>query len=97
MYLVDVSIFPVSEGVSLSKYVRAAYSVIEKSGLKHRLTPMGTIIEGPDMDELFSVISRAEKAVLDAGARRVVLYVKVDHRVDKEYHMEDKVRSVIGE
>jgi|Deesub1362A_J573_1020465.scaffolds.fasta_scaffold01850_12 uncharacterized protein (TIGR00106 family) len=97
MIIAEVSIFPVSEGTSLSRYVKAAYEVIRDSGLKHQLTAMGTIIEAGCLEELFNVVAKAEKAVLEMGARRVVINLKVDHRVDKEASMEGKVRSVLGE
>ncbi len=97
MIIAEVSIFPVSEGTSLSRYVRAAYRVIEESGLRHQLTAMGTIIEADTLDEILDVVARAERAVLDMGARRVVINLKVDHRVDKEASMEGKVSSVLGD
>ncbi len=97
MIIAEVSIFPVSEGTSLSKYVRAAYEVIRDSGLKHQLTAMGTIIEAERLEEIFDVVAKAEKAVLEMGARRVVINLKIDHRVDKDASIEGKVRSVVGE
>ncbi|MCK4948559.1 MAG: thiamine-binding protein, partial [Thermoplasmata archaeon] len=44
--LAEVSIFPIGEGVSLSKWVGRCLKIIDGSGLRYQLNPMGTVIEG---------------------------------------------------
>ncbi|GAH50383.1 unnamed protein product [marine sediment metagenome] len=56
MIIAEFAIFPTSEGVSVSKYVKEAIKVIESSGLKHETGGMSTTIEAPDLDTLFKII-----------------------------------------
>ncbi len=95
MIIAEVTITPLGEGASVSKYVKIALDVIKKSGCNYMLTPMSTIIETSTIDELFSMVSKAERAVLDAGAQRVVIDIKVDHRTDKDAKMQSKINAVI--
>ena len=44
--IVELSIFPMDKGVSVSPYVARAIRIIENSGLSYELNPMGTSIEG---------------------------------------------------
>ncbi|HWI40408.1 MAG TPA: MTH1187 family thiamine-binding protein [Verrucomicrobiae bacterium] len=97
MAVVEVSITPLGTGSpgGLSPYVRGALKVLAGSGLKHQLTPMGTIIEG-DLDEILAVIRRMQETVFAAGAQRVSTLIKIDDRRDREHTMEGKVRSVLS-
>ncbi len=97
MIIAQVTISPLDKGISVGKYVREAVKVIEKSGLKYHVCAMATEIEAPDIETLFGVVKRAEKAVIDAGSQRVISTVKIDHRVDTEATMEDKVKVARGE
>ncbi len=97
MIIAQVSISPLDKGISVGKYVREAVKVIEESGLKYHVCAMATEIEAPNMDTLLDVIKRAEQAVIDAGSKRVVTYIKIDHRVDIDATMERKIKVAKGE
>ena len=96
MIIAEVTLTPLGVGTSVSRYVRAAFEVIKNSGLKYELTPMSTIIEAPTLEQIFSLVERAEKAMLDAGAKRVIIDMKIDHRIDKDATMETKKKAVLG-
>jgi uncharacterized protein (TIGR00106 family) len=55
--LIEMSIFPMDKGESVSQYVARAIKVIQASGLPYELNPMGTCIEG-EWDEVMDVVSR---------------------------------------
>ena len=94
MAIVEVSVVPVGTGsTSLSRHIARAVEVARKSGLKHQLTPMGTIIEG-DLDEVLEVVKRMHEATFSEEVRRVVTTIKIDDRRDKRQTAEDKVRAV---
>ncbi len=97
MIIAQVSISPLDKGISVGKYVREAVKVIEESGLKYHVCAMATEIEAPDMDTLLDVIKRAEQAVIDAGSKRVITTIKIDHRVDIDATMERKIKVAKGE
>jgi len=94
MIIAELSIFPTSEGVSVSRYVKEAIGVIEASGLKHETGGMSTTIESPDLATLFKVIEEAHKTIVKLGAKRIHIDLKVDHRLDKETTIDSKLKSI---
>lgn len=95
MAVVEVSITPLGTGsTSVSAYVAGCLKIIRESGLKHQLTPMGTIIEG-DISSVLAVISRMHESPFAAGALRVSTLIKIDDRRDGTIHtMAGKLESV---
>jgi uncharacterized protein (TIGR00106 family) len=92
--IVAVSISPVGEGISVSRFVAAALRVVRaQQAVRYRLDPMFTTLEG-DLSEILALVQRMQEAVFDAGAARVGTVIKIDDRRDKEVRMDDKVRSV---
>ncbi len=79
----------------ISKYVAGCLRLVRASGLKHQLTPMGTIIEG-EIEEIFAVLQKMHESPFAAGARRVSTLIKIDDRRDRAEHtMAGKVQSVM--
>lgn len=95
MAVVEVSITPIGTGTpGVSQYVAGAIKILRESGIKHQLTPMGTILEG-DVDVILTTIRKMQESVFDAGAVRVSTLIKIDDRRDKQEHtMAGKVKSV---
>lgn len=72
MLLLEFSMSPLGKGESISKYVARSLDIIDKSGLKYRLNPMGTVIEGK-WDEVFGVVRKCfEKMKKDCNRISVV-------------------------
>jgi uncharacterized protein (TIGR00106 family) len=94
MAIVAVSISPVGEGVSVSRYVAAALRVARgQQAVRTRLDPMFTTLEG-ELPEVLALVQRMQEAVFAAGAVRVSTVIKIDERRDRAVAMDDKVRSV---
>ena len=95
--IASFSIVPVGTGnTSLSKFVAEAIKALESKGIKYRLTPMNTIIEGNSLDEIFEAIKIAHNAVEKVGAKRIVISINIDDRLDKpDRKPEDKVKAVM--
>jgi uncharacterized protein (TIGR00106 family) len=94
MAILDLTVSPRKKGVeSLRESVAIAEEVIRASGLQSILTPMSTIIEG-ELEELLDLMKRIDEALIAAGHYRVYLIAKIDHRVDKDVRMLDKVKAV---
>ena len=85
---------PMDNSSSVSEYVAEALKVVESSGLKYKLTPTATIIEG-DLDSLFSIAKKIHEAPFKLSAKRVVTVIMIDDRRDKQINMEYKLNSVI--
>jgi uncharacterized protein (TIGR00106 family) len=92
--IAELAIFPTSEGASVSRYVKEAIRVIEKSGLRSETGGMSTTIETPDLETLFRVVKEAHQAILKMGAKRIHIDLRVDHRLDKEATIASKLRAV---
>lgn len=94
MAIAAVSISPVGEGVSVSRYVAAALRVVRaQDRVRHRLDPMFTTLEG-ELEDIYALVARMQEAVFAAGAERVGTVLKIDDRRDRRVEMEEKLRSV---
>jgi uncharacterized protein (TIGR00106 family) len=95
MITAELSIIPIGTSkTSLSDYVAAAVSAIDKNGISYELTGMGTLLESEDLDLLFNAIKEAHEAVFKIGAERVSTSIKIDDRRDSNRTIADKVSSV---
>jgi uncharacterized protein (TIGR00106 family) len=95
MAILQFSVVPLGTATtSLSEYVAGVHRVIQDSGVKHHLTPMGTVLEGP-LDELLAVVRRCHEAPFAEGAQRVSTTVSIDDRRDRRASAEAKVQSVL--
>ena len=91
MAVVELCIFPLgTETPSVGKYLEPAIEEIRKSGLKYMVCPMGTVVEG-ELSDILELVRRCHRAVLRAGAKRVVISLKVDDRIDKKLTIESKI------
>lgn len=91
----EISIVPIGVGISLSSYVAECVKIVQKSGVKYTITPMGTIVEG-DIDTLLDLAKKMHRAPFLSGAKRVLTHIKLDERIDKEVAADDKVQSVLS-
>jgi len=94
MIIAEFSIFPTSEGSSVSRYVKEVIKIIENSGLRSETGAMSTIIEAPDLASLLRVVSDCHQKLIEMGARRIHLDLRIDHRLDKEATIDTKLKAV---
>ena len=92
MVLMELSMFPLDKGVSLSPYVARSLDIIDRSGLPYRCHAMGTILEGP-YDDVMAVV-RACFEVMAEDCDRIECTVKFDFRRDRSGRLDAKVASV---
>ena len=89
-----MSVYPLGEGTSLSRFVKEGVKVIQESGLKYEIGAMSTSVEVPDLDTLFDLVKKVHAAHVAQGAGRVVIDLKVDDRRDKDATMQTKKSAV---
>ena len=94
MIVAEISITPIGEGTSVSKYVKPAIKSLKESGIKFQTNAMSTVIEVEDLETLFNVVKKAHEAVLEAGAKRLITDLKIDDRRDKEITIESKLKTI---
>ena len=92
MLLLDLCIYPLDKGDSLSRYVARAVDIIDRSGLAYRCHAMGTTIEG-EPEAAFDVVKRCFEA-LTADCDRVECSIRIDYRKGRTGRLEGKVDSV---
>lgn len=91
--LLELTMFPTDKGESVSEYVSRIIAMIDERKLDYRLTPMGTIIEFPGLDEALEVV-RSGYALLEPDCNRVYATVKLDIRKGKTGRLDRKIESV---
>jgi uncharacterized protein (TIGR00106 family) len=69
--------------------VDKAIEVIQQSGLKYRVCPFETVIEG-DYATVMKVVEQAQQACFDSGADDLLVYIKIQRRKDADVFIEDK-------
>lgn len=85
---VALQVLPVSDTVHPYVLVDSAIAVIVASGLKYRVTPFETVMEGT-YAQIMDVVEKAQIACYEAGAKSVMAYVKIQSSVN-DVCIEDK-------
>jgi uncharacterized protein (TIGR00106 family) len=95
MAMIDISVVPVgTKSASVSKFVAGALKIVKNEpGIKYRLTPMNTIIEG-DLEQLLSLAKKMHDSAFSGSVTRVVTTIRIDERRDKALTMEGKIKAV---
>jgi uncharacterized protein (TIGR00106 family) len=94
MILAQLSVYPIGEGTSLSRFVKKGVAVIKESGYTYQIGGMSTTIEVPDLNALFELVKKVHAAHAAEGAKRIVIDLKVDDRRDKEATIQSKKTAV---
>lgn len=90
--LAEFSVVPIGRGESVSEYVAECIRIVRESGVKYKLTPMATVMEG-DLVEVIDVILQCHQRVLEMSDR-VITSIKIDDRKGVKDAMTQKIRSV---
>ena len=92
MVLLELSVVPLGEGASVSRYVARCLDILDSSGLDYRLNAMGTIVEG-QLDDVLSVLRQCIE-VTAGQCDRVTCTAKIDYRKGAHGRLAGKVASV---
>ena len=94
LLLAQLSVYPIGEGTSLSRFVKKGIQVIKESGYTYEIGGMSTAIEVPDLEALFLLVKKVHQAQVDEGGQRIVIDLKVDDRRDKDATIGSKRNAV---
>ena len=93
MVLAELVIFPNNVVGSLSPYVARVMNIIDSSGLKYRLSPMSTVVEG-EFEEVLALLAKCHNE-LAKDCDRISVIMRMDSKPnDSSSRMESKVKSV---
>jgi len=93
MALLQLTMIPMGQGVSVGDYVAEIQKRLELEKAKFHLGDMGTLIEG-DIQDLLKLLAKIYETPFEQGAVRVVTNITIDDRRDKKIHIGDKILSV---
>ena len=96
MIQAEISIYPMAtKTTSVSFYIAKAIESIQKTeNLRHKINPMGTILESDDFHVINSATKQMIETVHNLGIARVEAIIKIDSRKDKHLKMEEKLESI---
>ncbi|MCL4546277.1 MAG: MTH1187 family thiamine-binding protein [Deltaproteobacteria bacterium] len=80
-------------GESLSRYVSKVSKVIDGSGLEYVITPMATMIESENIDDLLNIVKMGIE-VLKEDSNRVYANMAIDYRKSGLGRLKQKVESL---
>ncbi len=92
MVLLEFSMSPFGKGESLSPYVSRILDVVDKSGIRYKLTPMGTILEG-EWEDVMLVVTNCFKE-LEKDCNRISTNIRIDYRKGTSSRMQQKINSI---
>ena len=92
MVLLELSVFPMGHGESVSAYVAQCVELIDQSGLDYELHAMGTIVEG-ELPEVLALMQKCVEKVAESSDR-VTCTAKLDYRKGAAGRLAGKVDSV---
>ena len=92
MVLLEFSMSPLDQGVSLSPYVARSLDIIDRSGLPYQLTPMGTIVEG-EWDQVMALLTACHQR-MSQDCERISTSIKIDYRAGKSGRLKSKIEAV---
>ncbi len=90
--VVDLSIIPIGQGVSISPEIAKVIKIIDASGIPYTVTPMGTCLEG-EWDPVMELIKRCHQEVFQSSDR-VYTKITIDDRKGKTGRLRGKVASL---
>jgi uncharacterized protein (TIGR00106 family) len=88
---IAIQILPTSKTIHPYTLVDKAIEVIAASGLRYKVTPFETVMEGT-YDEIMEVVKQAQEACYAAGAESLMTYVKIQSST-KDVSIEDKMEK----
>jgi uncharacterized protein (TIGR00106 family) len=92
--ILEISVVPLGTATpSLSRHLAPLPGILEASGLRFEIHPMGTAVEG-SVPELLALAVELHEAGFAQGAQRVSTHMILDDRRDQTRPMEEKVRSL---
>jgi uncharacterized protein (TIGR00106 family) len=88
---IALQILPSSPSIHPYFLVDKAIEVIAASGIKYKVTPFETVMEG-SYDEIMKVVKNAQQACYEAGAESLMTYIKIQSSLH-DVSIEDKMEK----
>ncbi len=87
-----LQVLPQAAGRNSYDLVDVAIEEIMASGLKYKVCPFETVIEGT-YDELMDVVKRVHKALEKNGTEKLMTYIKIQTDFQSDVTIDDKMHK----
>ena len=88
---IALQILPTSKTIHPYLLVDKAIEVIASSGLRYKVTPFETVMEG-NYEEIMNVVKLAQEACYTAGAESLMTYIKIQSSTN-DVSIDDKMEK----
>lgn len=88
---IALQVLPSSSSIHPYTLVDKAIEVIAASGLKYKVTPFETVMEGT-YEDIMKVVKQAQEACYEAGAESMMTYIKIQSS-RKDVSIDDKMEK----
>lgn len=89
---VALQVLPQAEGKNSYDLVDLAIGEISASGLKYKVCPFETVIEGT-FDEVMALIKRIHQVLEKNGTEKMMTYIKIQTVFQEDVTIEDKMQK----
>ena len=89
---VAIQVLPRSTTKGTYELVDVAIELIQKSGLKYRVCPFETVVEGY-YDEVMKLVKDIHEAVYAEGAEEMITNIKIQTRHNQDVFIDDKMNK----
>ncbi len=87
-----LQVLPQAQGVNSYDLVDKAIEIIQASGLKYKVCPFETVIEGT-FDEVMNVVKNVHLALEKHGTETLMTYIKIQSNFSSNVSIEDKMEK----
>ncbi len=89
---IAVQVLPLTAPEKAYSVVDKAIEVIKSSGVKHRVCPFETVMEG-EYNHLMQIIQEIQEACFNTGTEELILNLKIQVNQKKDITIEDKTNK----
>ena len=86
---IALQVLPASDSKHPYDIVDHAISIIADAGIKYKVCPFETVMEG-EYDKIMEVVKRVQLACLEFGADTMISFMKIQISKDSDVTIEDK-------
>lgn len=87
---VALQVLPSAKDKNTYELVDIAIDLIKKSGIKYRVCPFETVLEG-DFDEIMNLVKQIHEKLYENGVENMLAYLKIQTRANNDVTIEDKM------
>ena len=89
---IAVQIVPMTDKVTAYKIIDEAIAVVRRSGIRFRVCPFETVLEG-DYEQLMQIVAEMQEVSQRAGAKEFLVNLKIHRAADRDVTMEEKTEK----